>query len=964
MSAVVDRAEPGPASRSATLRTLAVALGLAAAGVAVKALLVHGLQLDPFYLIYFPAIALSAWAGGAWQGSLTTLVAGAVDASVFQEPSIAGRIADPDAVVRLALFVVAGGIVSALTGMLLSARTSAEASRAQLVVTAQREEQARRRAEHTAERLGAMRAVVTALAGAVTPHDVADAVLRGAIETLGIRAGAVALPTADGEALESIALIGYRPEVVERIGRIPLDARLPAADVARTRQPLFLGTDEALRERYPALPQDPDDRSEGALAVLPLTVDERFVGVMWYRFSEARPFDADDRGVITALAQQCAQALERARLFASEREARTEALTGQQRIALLAEASALLGASPDYDATLPRVARLLATELATWCSIDLLDERGGLRPAAFAHRDPEREPAERTSRDRDPVAPGDGSWIARALATGVTVVEQRSRWSSAAVPIASPRGSIGVITVAATGNDPVIGRREVAFVEDLARRIATSVENARLYRQLDQFKGTVDASLDAVFIFDPTSLRYSYVNQGAVAQLGYSRDELLGMRALDIEPNFDEDAYRELIATLTGGGRSHTFTTVHRRRDGTEVPVEVFLQAVQLPAGEVSMVANARDISERIEGQARLYRLARAERSRAAELNAVLQAMGEAILVCDSDGAVLLANRAAERLFGDLPRDHAELAGRLRGAQAKLPPLGVEAGPLEMRLVGAREDRWIELTTYSVALEASGADRRSAAQTTVATILVMRDVTEVREAQALRETFLGVLSHELRTPITTIYGTTKVLARPSAALDPELRTELIADIGAEADRLYRIVEDLVVLSRAETGIEIEGEPLLLRHLIPSVVASERQRWPSTRFDISLPGWLPTVRADATYVEQVLRNLLGNAAKYSPAPAEVAISAETQDEEVLVRVLDRGVGIETDEVSRLFDLFYRSPTSTARARGAGIGLWVCRRLVEGMGGRIWAAPRDGGGSEFGFSLKTFVESDLG
>lgn len=476
----------------------------------------------------------------------------------------------------------------------------------------------------------------------------------------------------------------------------------------------------------------------------------------------------------------------------------------------------------------------------------------------------------------------------------------------------------------------------------------------------------MDASLDAVFMFDPKTLRYSYVNEGAVAQLGYSRTELLGMRAPDIEPNIEEDAYRELIGTLTGGSeRSHTFTTVHLRRDGTGVPVEVFLQAVRLPGGQASMVANARDISERIESQARLYRLARAERSRAAELDAVLQAMGEAILVCDSDGAVLLANRAAERLFGELPRDRAGLATRLRATQEQLPPLGIEAGPLETRLVGGEAERWIELATYPVVLEASGADRRSAPHATVATILVMRDVTEVREAQALRETFLGVLSHELRTPITTIYGTTKVLTRASSSLDPELRTELLADIGSEADRLYRIVEDLVVLGRAETGIEIEGEPLLLRHLVPAVVASERQRWPTCRFEVAIPDRLPTVRGDTTYVEQVLRNLLGNAAKYSStAPSEVSVTAEAQEDEVLVRVMDRGVGIQPDEVGRLFDLFYRSPSTTARARGAGIGLWVCRRLVEGMGGRIWAAPRDGGGSEFGFSLRTFLETDFG
>jgi len=91
---------------------------------------------------------------------------------------------------------------------------------------------------------------------------------------------------------------------------------------------------------------------------------------------------------------------------------------------------------------------------------------------------------------------------------------------------------------------------------------------------------------------------------------------------------------------------------------------------------------------------------------------------------------------------------------------------------------------------------------------------------------------------------------------------------------------------------------------------------------------------------------------------------VTVLAEATGDEVMIRVLDRGVGIQPDEADRLFELFYRSPATAALARGAGIGLWVCHRLVEGMGGRMWALPRNGGGAEFGFSLRAFAETDVG
>jgi signal transduction histidine kinase len=107
--------------------------------------------------------------------------------------------------------------------------------------------------------------------------------------------------------------------------------------------------------------------------------------------------------------------------------------------------------------------------------------------------------------------------------------------------------------------------------------------------------------------------------------------------------------------------------------------------------------------------------------------------------------------------------------------------------------------------------------------------------------------------------------------------------------------------------------------------------------------------------ERTYVEQVLRNLLSNAAKYSPSGTTVTVQAEPTPTEVVVRVLDRGIGIDTDEAERLFGLYYRSAATVRKAAGAGIGLYISRGLITAMGGRIWALPREGGGSEFGFSL---------
>jgi signal transduction histidine kinase len=230
-----------------------------------------------------------------------------------------------------------------------------------------------------------------------------------------------------------------------------------------------------------------------------------------------------------------------------------------------------------------------------------------------------------------------------------------------------------------------------------------------------------------------------------------------------------------------------------------------------------------------------------------------------------------------------------------------------------------------------------------------------------REAQQLQEAFISVISHELRTPITTILAGSRLLRRQigDGPVATDVTGDLAADIEAEADRLFRIVEDLLVLSRLERrNLLIAQEPVHVAHLVERVVASEARRWPTHRFVTPERVNVGVVRGEETYIEQVLRNLLANAAKYSPSGSTVEVHVDDDPDGVAVRVLDDGPGIARAEVEQLFTLFYRSPATAATAAGAGIGLFVSRQLVDAMGGRMWAQRRRRGGSEFGFSLVAY------
>jgi signal transduction histidine kinase len=233
-----------------------------------------------------------------------------------------------------------------------------------------------------------------------------------------------------------------------------------------------------------------------------------------------------------------------------------------------------------------------------------------------------------------------------------------------------------------------------------------------------------------------------------------------------------------------------------------------------------------------------------------------------------------------------------------------------------------------------------------------------------QRANQLREAFIGVISHELRTPITTIYGLSKMLRQRGATLDRDELVGAIEDIEVEADRLERLVEDLLILSRAERGaVDIEGEPIGIARVLRRVVDAERARLPGRVIELEAGDGLPLAMGEETYVEQVVRNLLTNAAKYAEPQTPIRVVAGLGDDEVTVRVLDEGIGIDEGDSERVFELFYRSSSATRMAGGAGIGLFVCRQLVEAMGGRIWAAPQSPVGTEVGFALPIHREVDV-
>lgn len=236
-------------------------------------------------------------------------------------------------------------------------------------------------------------------------------------------------------------------------------------------------------------------------------------------------------------------------------------------------------------------------------------------------------------------------------------------------------------------------------------------------------------------------------------------------------------------------------------------------------------------------------------------------------------------------------------------------------------------------------------------------VVSARDISARKEAEALQSTFLSVVSHELQTPIAIIKGYAGLLGDQGAKIEPSQLKEKLAVIQEESERLSKMVENLLSASRIQAGgVELKKEPMQLDRLIRRT--AEKMRSVGTKHAITtrLPRRLPLVVADYDRTQQVLMNLLDNAMKYSPAGGTIRVTASAGEREVVVRVTDHGSGVSEADRERIFRPFSRLDSRLVReVKGAGLGLYICKAIVEAHGGRIWVESPPSGGACFAFSL---------
>ena len=233
-------------------------------------------------------------------------------------------------------------------------------------------------------------------------------------------------------------------------------------------------------------------------------------------------------------------------------------------------------------------------------------------------------------------------------------------------------------------------------------------------------------------------------------------------------------------------------------------------------------------------------------------------------------------------------------------------------------------------------------------------IVSVRDITHFRTADELKSTFISVVSHELRTPVALIKGYASTLRRDDAKWDKRTISDSLAVIEEEADRLSKMIDDLLDASRLQAGgLSLNQADVSLPNLALRVIERFASQAPKHKLVADFPEKFPVILGDENRLEQVISNLISNSLKYAPK-GEIKISGSIRPEQVVICVSDEGPGIETNDLPHIFDRFYRSTNAVKNTKGAGLGLYLARAIIESHGGKIWAeAP--GSGAKIYFSL---------
>ncbi|AEI63786.1 GAF domain-containing protein [Corallococcus macrosporus] len=720
---------------------------------------------------------------------------------------------------------------------------------------------------------------------------------------------------------EGVAGTAMRPDAVPG----PASYRVPpwggggtsGADAGGISAPLWLETPAAVRDALPGLVSLLAPEPPRALVLLPLHVEGRTFGTLCFGFSEARRFSALERASITGLGHECGQALERARLYARERTARLQAEAAGQRLRLLADASALVSASLDWEETVAGVARLALGHFADGCAVDSYED-GVVRRLAVLYENPHTAPR---GLELLRFTPQEGSptLLAEVLASGRPWMMARptsepgdtrtaaARLYAAArelgvgslilTPLVARQRTLGVLTFMRGAGSVPFDIPDLSLAEELAGRAALAIDNADLFRKARAAEEESRRGAARLHVL----VQVSHL----IAEAGLDLPTVLEVLVRKVSEALGDACVLQLLS---------------------EDKAHLDLVSVHHPDAEARAVLDAsmRRCPARVgEG-----------------LSGRVAATGQPLFV---------PRLQAEDLRDERVPQGMPFLQRYGPHSVIVVPLGVR-GRVLGTLGVMREARGREYSVEERALLESLAARAALA------IEDARRYGAATQAVKARDEMLSVAGHELKSPLNALQLQIHLLARMAReAMAVDGLAERAERAAKAGQRLGLLIDDLLDVSRLSSGrLGLKREEVDLAALTRELVGRMSEELALAGSEVRLVLDEPVSgQWDRLRLEQVLVNLLSNAAKYGAGrPVTVEVGAVGPVARLSVR--DEGIGVSPDEQERIFEQFERS-ASVQHFKGLGLGLWITKRIIEAHGGSIRLTSEPGKGSTFTVEL---------
>ncbi len=736
-----------------------------------------------------------------------------------------------------------------------------------------------------------------------------------------------------------------------------------------------------------------------SMIAAPVNFEGRVIGVITLSRLGLNQFTVDELRLLDVFANEAAIEFENARLYQETQKKSRELLASFHRV------GDALATGLDPNQTLQIIVDLAAEMVrAKACAILLLDEADG----ELVFRATRGLPIKTSQADRTPAGRGMSWQVVKEGAPQLisdTFAMERPQWMQEAgvedlrsylgVPLTLRGKVIGVLSVFGSRIDQ-FSQADVELLSSFGHQAAIAIRNAQLFTSLQErvreLMGLAEVSQSVATL---TNLDDTYRElTKSIAQLlqaescmlllvgedgelipqypafGFTQEELSGVKlnlveagtwspdplcpiqsvdGLSVACDGEWKRQAALVAPLRAQDRLIGAVLVSER-PGSKFNEDDLRLLTILSANAAVIVQNAI-----------LYQSVDRERD---ELDAIISNTSDAIIIVDQENRVARINSAAEALLGWMSD---EVVGR--GCEEALfnYPAGFPDGPkLNLSLLEVIEKRQPTPYFETVVVTRDGSERdlaasysfvRSEARGEGLGVVIARDISKLREVDRMKSEFVSMVSHELRTPLGLIKGYASTLLNPQLSLDQPTVQRFLMGIDGAADRLARLIENVLNVSRIESGLlKISPQQVDLTHLVSVAVSTARASAKGREIVLDVPRRPVKLEGDRVQLELVMDNLLGNAIKYSPMGKLIRVELHKKSSEVEVRVIDQGIGIAGQHLPRVFDKFYRVEGGhSRRTPGSGLGLYICRNIIEAHGGRIWAESVLGQGSSFAFVL---------